>query len=202
MKKFRKHLFIVLLAMVLLAILGILALKSAAFGFARPVSDTEKQKRLQIVATAEEWLGAAEADGGHKPIIDLYNAHEPLAVGYLMKYEDAWCATFGSTVAIQCGMTGIIPTECGCQRQIKLFESLGCWVEDDNYIPLPGDYIFYSSKDVIGDNIGWSDHVGIVVGTWGNYIKVIEGNYLDRVEYRIIAVGDSYIRGYGVPNYG
>ena len=190
-----------LITVMLVLFAGHIVLQKVQFGFAREVSDEEKQKRMQIVQAAQQWLGAAETDGSHKPIIDIYNAHEPLAVGYAMQYDDAWCATFGSAVAITCGMTDIIPTECGCQRQIALFEKMNCWVEDDNYTPLPGDYIFYSSKDSIGDNVGWSDHVGIVVGTWGNYIKVIEGNYANRVAYRIIAIGDSYIRGYGVPNY-
>ena len=192
-----------ILLVLLVSMAGVyLLLQNTAFDFSREVSEEEKEQRLKVVQAAQNWLGASELSGGHKPIIDVYNAHEPLAVGYKMQYDDAWCATYGSAVAIECGFTDIIPTECGCQRQIALFESLGCWVEDDNYVPLPGDYIFYSSKDAIGDNTGWSDHVGIVVGTWGNYIKVIEGNYANAVAYRILPVGDSYIRGYGVPNYG
>lgn len=203
MKRKKCLLSMAVLAIVVIAvfIMGYYFLQQADFGFAREVSALEAEKRLQIVQTAEDWLGAAEHDGSHKPIIDIYNGHKPLAVGYLVQYDDAWCATYGSAVAIECGYTDIIPTECGCQRQIALFEEKGCWVEDDNYVPLPGDYIFYSSKDAVGDNTGWSDHVGIVVGTWGNYIKVIEGNNANRVAYRIIKIGDSYIRGYGAPNY-
>ena len=99
-------------------------------------------------------------------------------------------------------MTDIIPTECGCQRQIDLFKKLGRWEEMDDYIPLPGDIIYYSSQRPIGENTAWSDHVGIVVGTQGKWIKVIEGNYHEKVEYRIICTGDILIRGYGLPDYG
>ncbi len=176
--------------------------QNASYGFAREVSEAEAQKRLQLVSQAEEWLGCKESDGSFKPIISIYNSHKPLAQGYPVKYTDKWCATFVSTVSIQCGFTDIIPTECGCQRQIGLFEALGCWEENDAYIPLPGDIIYYCQENPSeGDCTGWSDHVGIVVGTDGDRIKVIEGNYNGRVAYRYIKVDDPTIRGYGLPNY-
>ena len=173
----------------------------AEFGFAREVSEEETALRQQIVQTAQKWLGCKESDGSHEAIIDIYNAHTPLAMGYAVKYTDEWCATFGSAAAIACGLTDIIPTECGCERQIGLFDEMDCWVEDDAYIPLPGDYIFYALKNKNAVNTAWSDHVGIVVGTWNEYIKVIEGNNVMEVRYRIIKVDDVKIRGYGVPDY-
>lgn len=178
-----------------------ISMRGKEYGFAREVSEAEKALRLQVVQTATQWIGCNEADGSFKPIIDLYNAHEPLAVGYLMQYTDQWCAAFGSAVAIQCALTDIIPTECGCQRQIDLFKALGCWEEDDAYIPLPGDYIFYSTTNTQQDNTAWSNHVGIVVGTNGNSIKVIEGNFNEAVGARVIRVDDITIRGYGLPDY-
>ena len=175
--------------------------EDAEFGFAREIPEAEQAARLQVVQTAEKWLGCKESDGSFEAIIDLYNAHKPLAMGYMVQYTDQWCATFGSAVAIECGFTDIIPTECGCQRQIGLFKELGCWQEDDTYIPLPGDYIFYALDNTEADNTAWSDHVGIVVGTWNEYIKVIEGNNMEAVRYRIIKVNDVKIRGYGLPDY-
>ena len=156
-----------------------------------------------MVSVAEGWLGANEADGTHREIIDLYNAQDVLAQDYEVKYSDNWCAAFASAVAIQCDLTDIIPTECGCQRQIGLWEQLGRWEEDDNYVPLPGDYIYYAWDEGfdLGDCIGWADHVGIVVGTCGPFLKVIEGNKGDAVSYRIILIGDYRIRGYGLPDY-
>ena len=156
---------------------------------------------MQVVQTAEKWLGCNEADESFKPIIDLYNSHKPLAVGYVMQYSDQWCAAFESAVAIQCELTGIIPTECGCQRQIALFEALGRWEEDDAYVPLPGDLIFYATKNTAENNTAWANHVGIVVGTYGNKIKVIEGNYNESVAYHVVSVDDVTIRGYGLPDY-
>lgn len=192
-------------AIVLLTVCGVLLyIRNADYGFYKTVPPSEAILRSRFVATAESWLGHNEADGTHQKIIDLYNSHEPLAQGYTVRYEDEWCATFVSTIAIQCGITDIIPTECGCQRQIELFQQLGTWEEDDSYKPLPGDIIYYCRKDtgLSGDCTGWADHVGIVIGTAGDFIKVIEGNYGDQVKYRYISVDDPIIRGYAVPDFG
>lgn len=189
----------------------ILALMAAAvtahyyldpWGFYWKVSPEETALRMKLVETAESYLGANEADGSHQPIIDRYNAHEPLAVGYTVQYTDSWCSTFVSCISIQCGYTEIIPTECGCQRHIGLFQELGTWEEEDQQIPLPGDLIFYD-WDVKnpGESTGWSDHVGIVVGTKWPFIKTIEGNYEDAVSYRYLLMTDIQIRGYAKPDY-
>lgn len=158
--------------------------------------------REKIVAQARSWIGCKESDGSHKKIIDVYNSHTPRARGYKLKYEDSWCAGFASACAIACGATDIIPTEVGCQKQIGLFQSKGIWVEDDAYVPQPGDYIFYDWQDTgAGDNKGNSDHVGIVEKVVDGVITVIEGNYSNSVKRRTLKVNGKYIRGYGVPKY-
>ena len=164
----------------------------------------QMQLRQQVISTAKTWLGTREGTDGHRQILQIYNTHEPLAQGYAVTNEDNWCAAFGSCVAIQTGRTDFIPTECSCGRQIDLWVSLGRWVEDDRHLPLPGDYIYYNWDQTwnLKDNTGWPDHVGIVVGTFGPVIKVIEGNRDDCVTYRIIFRWDLRIRGYGIPDYG
>lgn len=155
-----------------------------------------------IVNQAKAWLGKNEADKSHREIIDLYNSHKPLARGYAVKYTDAWCATFVSAVAIKCKATKLIPTECGCDKMIALFKSLGCWVESDSYKPSAGDIIFYDWEDSgKGENKGSANHVGIVEKVSGSTITVIEGNYKNAVSRRKIEVNGKYIRGYGVPKY-
>ena len=156
----------------------------------------------KVVEQAKAWLGRNEASGTHKAIIDVYNAHKPLARGYAVKYTDSWCATFVSAVAIKCGCTDIIPLECGCQQQIELFKKLGSWEESDARTPNPGDIIYYDWDDNgKGDNVGWSDHVGIVEKVSFGQITVIEGNYSNAVKRRILSVNAKCIRGYGVPKY-
>lgn len=195
---------VVILSVTLIVAGGIcLFLNFADWGFGRPVPFEEQLLRLKTVHTAEKWLGTKEGFANHEQIVQIYNAHEPLAQGYAVTVDDNWCAAFASAVAIQCRLTDIVPTECGCQRQIGLWEKLGRWEENDNYMPLPGDYIYYAwdERFSFGDCTGWADHVGIVVGTAGPFIKVIEGNRKDMVTYRIILRGNWQIRGYGLPDY-
>ena len=206
-KKFKRRILAVAVTSLLTVIVISLVLgyinQEPVYGFAREVSEREQQLRLSLVEAAESWLGSNEQDDSHRAIIDLYNQHEPLAQNYLVKYDDQWCATFVSASAIKAGLTSIIPTECGCQRQIDLLKELGAWEEADDYLPLPGDIIYYcrSNLDLTNDCTAWSDHVGIVVGTSGNRIKVIEGNFGDKVDYRYLQVNAMIIRGFGVPQY-
>lgn len=174
----------------------------APWGFYRKVSDREAGLRMEVVQMAESYLGTRELDSTHLGILETYNSHRPLAMGYEVQPEDSWCATFVSCVAIRCGMTERIPTECGCQRQIGLFQDLGQWEESDSFVPQPGDIIYYDWEDRwLSDCTGWADHVGIVVGIKWPFAKVIEGNKEDRVAYRYILLGGPHIRGYGRPDY-
>jgi hypothetical protein len=158
--------------------------------------------RNKVVKQAQNWLGYNESNEGHKYIIDIYNAHKPLARGYRVKPEDEWCAVFISAVAIVCGYTHIIPTECSCGKMIELFKKLDSWIEDDTYKPQAGDIIFYDWEDTgKGDNKGTPNHVGIVEKVSGTTITVIEGNYNNAVKRRYMTINGRYIRGYGVPKY-
>lgn len=191
----------------LLALLGVVLALAAHYlfspwGFYRKVDPEEAALRQAAVTQAESHLGLNEADGSYLTILDTYNNHSPLAQGYVLQPEDSWCAAFVSTVAIQCGITDILPTECGCQRQIGLFQALGRWEEDDAYVPQPGDVIYYDWQDKgFQDCTGWADHVGLVVGVKWPFAKVIEGNKDDCVSYRYILLGGPHIRGYGLPDY-
>lgn len=158
---------------------------------------TEKEIRNQVIKTAGKYIGC-----GNKNIVDIYNGHKPLARGYKVKYTDAWCAAFVSAVSIVCGLTDIMPTECGCPKMISLYKALGRWVESDGYIPAPGDIIMYDWGDSgKGDNSGNPDHVGIVESVSNGRIIVIEGNYSKMVKRRSLAVNGKYIRGYCLPDY-
>lgn len=205
MTKTKKRNIIICIALAVLLLftgIGAWLMSDIQWGFSREIPEAEQAARKNYVAAAEKWLGCNDSNGSHRQIIDLYNSHKPLAQNYTVKYDDQWCATFVSAAAIACGITDIIPTECGCERQIQLFMGLGAWEERDDYIPLPGDIIYYcNTARWLGDCIGWSDHVGIVVGTWGPFIKVIEGNCGGKVAYRYIPINSPTIRGYGLPDF-
>ena len=197
-----------------LAVCGLLALAAAIYflaprlvpaekyGFARSVPEDEAALRMKLVDTACGWAGVREDDGSHRFIIDLYNTLDPLPQDYRVTYDDAWCAAFVSAAALEAGMTDILPPECSCSRQIKLFQDLGRWEEDDGYTPLPGDILYYDWDFPRSlDCTGWPEHVGIVVGTYGPFIRVMEGNKDDDASYRTVWRNDWCIRGYGLPDY-
>lgn len=165
---------------------------------------TEKELRNRVVTVAQSWLGVKEGTTQHQLIIDTYNSYLPLPRGYKVTYTDSWCAAFVSAVGIKTGMTRIMPVECSCAELLKLYQARGRWVEDDGYIPSPGDLILYDWQDTgVGDNRGAPDHVGIVEKvTNGKTISVIEGNYSDMVKRRMLAVDSRSIRGYCCPDYG
>ena len=156
----------------------------------------------KVIEQAKAWLGCKESDGSHKPIIDVYNSHKPLARGYKVKYTDEWCATFVSAVAIKLGYTDIIPTECSCSKMIELLKKIDSWVESDGVTPKAGWLILYDWEDNgVGENTGVPNHIGIVEKVSGNTITIIEGNYSESVKRRTIKVNGKYIRGYGAPKY-
>ncbi len=195
--------FAIILGLLVFFCLGLfLHYANTDWGLSSSIPATEASRRKALITAAEGWLGCSEADGSHQKIIDLYNTQEVLPMDYEVQYTDSWCAAFVSAAAMEAGLTDRIPTECGCERQIGLLQDMGIWVEQDTYFPTPGDLIYYAwDEDPWGDCTGWADHVGIVVGPKWPFVKVIEGNKDDKVDYRITTIWDSTIRGYGVPEY-
>ena len=171
---------------------------------------TEVELRNTVAKIMNEWkaAGLKESDGSHMKIVNIYNNHKPLARNYKVKPKDSWCATTVSAAFIEAEnrtgikFTSIIGTECSCQRQIELMKKLKSWQENDAYVPKVADIIYYDWDDNgIGDNTGWSDHVGLVVAISGKTMTVVEGNKADKVGSRKISVNAKDIRGFGVPNF-
>ena len=163
---------------------------------------TELQLRRQLCDTARSWLGAKEADGSHRPIIDRYNAIRPLPAGVRLGYDDPWCAAFVSAVGEQCGLERIVFPHCNCQAMIALYKAAGRWEEQDFAVPKIGDIVFYDwDDDGVGDCTGTADHVGIVTAVDGDLLTVVEGNRSDAVSERKLYAGARFIRGCGQPDY-
>lgn len=204
MKRIKKWLWLPLIPMLAAALYLLLPrlIPADRFGFTREVSECERELRMTVVDTACSWSGVRDDDDSHAFIIDLYNTLDPLPRDYRVTYDDAWCAAFATAAAMETGLTDIIPPECSCSRQIRLFKELDRWQEDDAYVPLPGDYIYYDwDPSVRADCTGAPEHVGIVVGTYGPFLRVMEGNKDGVADYRYLWLNDWCIRGYGLPDY-
>ena len=160
--------------------------------------------RQSIVAQCERWLNEAQYSDVHLEILNVYNNHTPLPRGYAVKPNDSWCATFASAVFIQCGYDYIFPIECSCGRMIEKAKEMGIWVENDNFVPKPGDLILYDWQDTgSGDNLGYPEHVGIVtyVNEESGYMVVTEGNNSNTVKNRNVNINGLYIRGFITPDF-
>ena len=160
--------------------------------------------RSSVVDLARSWIGKNEKDGSYKEIIDIYNSRTPYPRGAKMLYTYAWCACTWSALAIKLGYTDIMPIEMSCGYLIEDAKKMGIWVENDGYVPSPGDAVLYDWQDTgKGDNTAWPDHVGVVeyVDQLAGYFVVIEGNYNDSVKKRTVSINGKFIRGFITPKY-
>ena len=164
---------------------------------------TEKQLRQKVADTINGWIGAVRGDATHAEILRIYNSQQELPRGYKVQKNDAYCATTASAAYIKAGIAQYTGTECGVGQWVEIARKLGIWVEDDAYRPGIGDAICYDWDDSgTGENLGFPDHIGIVVMVSGNAITVTEGNINNgRVAQRCIEVNGKYIRGYICPKF-
>ena len=162
------------------------------------------RSRDEVVKLANSWVGLNEKDGSYKKIIDIYNSYGKLPRNLKMQYNWSWCACTWSAIAIKLGYTDIMPIEISCGNLITLAKKIGIWVENDGYLPSPGDAILYDWNDNGKyDCTGWPDHIGVIesVNKESGYFTVIEGNYSNSVKKRTVSINGRYIRGFIVPKY-
>lgn len=149
-------------------------------------------------------LGTKEGSAGHQAICDDYNLLAKTPEGLPRKHKavlsDAWCAIFVAGQAHAMGMTYCYPMECSCSKIIEIAQGMGTWIEDDCYRPMVADWILYAWEAPAGENKAKPDHIGTVYGCDGENIYVVEGNKGDKVDTRVLKVGDARIRGFVVPD--
>ena len=147
--------------------------------------------RDYILNVARACIGTQENTDRHKTIVDIYNQYPNKSRQYKLSMHDPWCAAFVSAVFIAAGAPAMIPIECSCWMMKQAGENRGMLRDKDRYIPKPGDIIFYR----------WSgkkqtSHVGLVESIKGSSLKVIEGNFNDKVGVRQIRLSYPYIDSY------
>ena len=157
----------------------------------------------QIIDIMDSWVGLSRAKGTHKPIIDLYNSHKPLARSYAVGYNDSYCDTTVSAAFIKAGAVDLIGgTECGVEEHVKLFKKAGIWIEDGTITPEIGDIVVFNWDDATQPNDGYSDHIGVVRSVGSKNFETTEGNMSGGiVGHRTVAIGWGYIRGFARPKY-
>lgn len=152
------------------------------------------------------YLGIREGSVEHQEILTAYNRLEGTAVGLPRGHKavktDDWCAIFSAGQAHAQGLTDIYPMECSCSRIIEIAKEKGIWIEDDGYIPVPGDWALFAWKGLEGqENALAPNHIGTIYYSDGELMIAVEGNKGDAVGTRALAVGDKRIRGFVHPDY-
>ncbi|MBE6700396.1 MAG: CHAP domain-containing protein [Ruminococcaceae bacterium] len=110
-----------------------------------------------------------------------------------------WCAMFVSWCARHAGIsTSTISNSAyaGASNEIYHFSNLS-YFSRGNGTPKKGDLIFFDNPNVDGQ---W-DHVGIVESVTSTQVNTIEGNANEQVKRKTYNLTDTYIQGYGRPNY-
>lgn len=173
------------------SIAGFILIIVGIFGGYESLSSTGTGYRTQIVEVA---LGENGTVGGSK-----YRSW------YIGSADGAaWCATFVSWCADQCGLIdlGVIPKFQGCTWGVSWFRERGLFNYTENYggtdyTPKTGDLIFFTKYR----NKNISSHVGLVQYVEGNCVITIEGNTSNAVWPRSYSLTDTFILGYATPLY-
>ena len=81
----------------------------------------------------------------------------------------------------------------GCKFSASYYKQNNAWLSAGQK-PNPGDQIFFGPK-------GDETHTGLVVDANDTKVWTVEGNAANRVMRRVYELNDSYIAGYGRPNW-
>lgn len=147
---------------------------------------------------------------------------------YFNGYNGKWCHRFADWLAMNAGMPKeMIPDTSNCgkgivwfasdensggfyfkntdhkARMIRNYHIENCTPDElteaeNNYVPMPGDYIYFRWKNA-AKSVNVS-HVGIVAAVDG-CVTTWEGNVGGKVVTRSFALDDAQIVGYGHPRY-
>lgn len=162
-------------------------------------------KALDTVAAALSQLGynegnsTAQFSGTNKTGSKNYTEYNRFIGTIGGSYSYAWCAAFVSwclDVAEAGGAAGGRFTSC--TLWVEKLQTLGLYsTRASGYVPKTGDLVFFRSAGTARA----SDHVGLVRFVQNGRVFTVEGNASNRVSLQDYALKDTYIVGYGKPQY-
>jgi len=151
----------------------------------------------------EDLLAIASSQLGYEESSDNFVITEEGFFGYTrygdwwhLPYSD-WCAMYVSFCMDYAELPeNALPQESNATRMKKQYQSIGLYASTSDYIPQPGDLIFFD-----WDRDGKIDHVGIVYSASESQVVTIEGNHDAEVAKHTYSLNDSTIAGYGLINH-
>ena len=154
--------------------------------------------RENILAIARSQLGYRESDRNF--IIDgsgKNKGYTRYGDWYGNEYQD-WCAIFCAFVVNYAGIpSSAVASGDNSERWREELEYYGAYEARGEYVPQPGDLIFFDRADENGKRDGEAEHVGFVESVSGETVVTIEGNVSREVRRMEYEIGDREILGYG-----
>lgn len=149
--------------------------------------------------TYHEGSGPADFGGANKTSTGNFTEYN-YALGKIGgTFGYAWCAAFVSWCLAQAGEAESAGGRfASCTLWVEKLQSAGQYrSRASGHTPRSGDLIFFRSAGTARA----SDHVGLVRRVADGRVYTVEGNASGQVALRDYALGDTYIAGYGRPNY-
>ena len=167
-------------------------------------------ERYDVLAIAFSQLGYHEGDSeaqmdganakGSRNFVEYNRMYGKLdnGEGNGMSYGYSWCAAFVSWCLRHAGVDEeVAVSEVSCRRMTDWYrENATFHPRESGYVPRPGDIIMFHDGD------GVAHHVGLVCGTEGSRVHVIDGNGREEsVATHVYHRHSRAILGYCVPDY-
>ncbi len=147
-----------------------------------------------------EGNGTAELHGKNADGYKNYTEYNRVLGKIDGTYGYAWCAAFVSWCLSVANATDAASGQfASCSLWIEALRADGRYsTRASGYRPKEGDLIFFCSPSAGRA----SDHVGLVRYVSGSRVYTVEGNSSNKVSLNSYALSDTYIVGYGKPDYG
>lgn len=156
--------------------------------------------KQKLIENTKASGGIVHGSNRHQQLINKYNSVLPLPRGYKVTLSDDWCDIFTSVMFIDAGLSSLVGRECGVEHHKTIFKTLGIW--KGRVKPEIGDIIIFRWD---GNQNGWADHIGIVVGVNADTVSTFEGNTLINGKRssgpKYYKLTDPAIQGYARPRY-
>lgn len=155
---------------------------------------TVQEAKNKLTAWALSQVGYAEGANN-------WNKYAPkwTAAGGWNAQNQPWCDIFVDCCFIECFGVDLASRltyqpkggfSALCSASANFYKNNGAYFST----PAVGDQVFFNVS-------GGINHTGIVVGVSGGMVTCVEGNSSDAVRKNTYAVTNSYINGYGRPNW-
>lgn len=155
---------------------------------------TKQEAINKLVAWASAQIGYAEGSNNYNKFATKWTE-----AGGWNAQNQPWCDVFVDVAFIECFGLDLASRltyqpkggfSALCSASANFYKANNAWFST----PAVGDQVFFNVS-------GGINHTGIVIGVTGGVVTTVEGNSSDAVRRNTYNLGNSYIAGFGRPNW-